>query len=163
MDNAGERIGFWWRVLAALIDGVFVVVLGFALMAVAQAGQLSQLMFDLIWLGSLLLYSTSEVLFRGTPGKLLLGLRIAAINRAPGDGWRLFLRWSTKQLPLVAMLLFSITAWPLFYLLQGISALFVAIGCLYAANDDKLAWHDQWAGTAVFPAATLKRPVLSAT
>ena len=28
-------------------------------------------------------------------------------------------------------------------------SLIVVIGCFFAANDDRLAWHDQWAHTAV--------------
>jgi hypothetical protein len=42
-----------------------------------------------------------------------------------------------------------VTAFPILYFLAGLASLFVLIGCLFASNDDKLTWHDQWAKTAV--------------
>jgi uncharacterized RDD family membrane protein YckC len=34
------------------------------------------------------------------------------------------------------------------------------VGFLYALNDDKRAWHDEWAGTAVYRRRKLAPPPL---
>ena len=98
-----------------------------------------------------LIYTLMEVFFRGTPGKLILRMRIMAIDGTPADKWQLILRWSTKQSPLLASILFDVTQYSPFKVLSGLSGFIIFIGCLFVANDDKLAWHDQWAMTAVYP------------
>src|SRR5205814_496662 len=106
--------------------------------------------FELCFLFVFAAYTFTEVFFAATPGKMILRLRIGSSDGTPADGWRLLLRWSTKQFALLFQMLFNLTGIPLFYLLGGFGGLVVLIGCLYASNDDKQAWHDQWAGTAVF-------------
>ena len=86
---------------------------------------------------------------------LAMLIDLMAIWPSLADRWRLILRWSAKQFWLFAMLLFILTSVPLFYVLSGFMSLIVIIECLFASNDDKLAWHDQWAGTAVYRRARL--------
>ena len=49
--------------------------------------------------------------------------------------------------PLIVLSNFCIAG---FRVLSGFYSLIVVVGCLYASNDDKRAWHDLWAGTSVF-------------
>ena len=67
--------------------------------------------------------------------------------------------WQTKQLPVIALILNSLSHVNGFRLIGGLANLIIAVGCLFAANDDRLAWHDQWSGTAVFHAKAAAPPV----
>src|SRR5262249_4359057 len=108
----------------------------------------------IVWL-AWLIYSTMEVFSAGTLGKKILGLRIARLDGSP-DGWRLFLRWQTKQLPVIALILALLTGAGAFRLLGGSANLVIAGGCLFDVNDDHRGWYDQWSGTAVFHTAALR-------
>lgn len=157
MTQSLSRAGFWIRTFAMLIDLI-------AMLAIAG---IATIVMVLIWdsvggretaekvgqtilYGGFLAYTSLEAWTAGTPGKIFLRMRILAQDGSPADRWRLILRWSAKQFWLFAMLLFILTAAPLFYVLSGFMSLIVIIGCLFASNDDKLAWHDQWAGTGVY-------------
>jgi uncharacterized RDD family membrane protein YckC len=156
-----KRVGFWLRVLALLIDSVFVLLLlmlcRFLNLQITGNAESSRLA-DGLFYAVVLIYTLTEVFFAATPGKLFLKLRIGRNDCAIADKWRLSLRWSTKQLPLILVLMFVATNWPPFMLLRGLSSAIILLGCFYAANDDKLSWHDQWAGTAVYRAADLAKP-----
>jgi uncharacterized RDD family membrane protein YckC len=143
------RAGFWIRLSAALIDGVAALVVMIAVSASLYSAGISIERSNAAAFAALLPYTMLEILTRGTPGKLLLGLRIARADGSPADFWRLCLRWSTKQGPMIFQILYLLTRFPAFYLIGGFYGLVVFVGCFYASNDDKLAWHDQWAGTAV--------------
>ena len=145
-----QRAGFWIRVLAAVIDIVAMIVISIALAVMMQAipdvdARTVQTIVYAAWLG----YTTFEIWTAATPGKLILRLRISEQDCTPAEFWRRVLRWSTKQFWLIAYLFFLLsTSWVL-YAIGGFSSLIVTIGSLYAANDDRLTWHDQWAHTAV--------------
>ena len=151
-----RRAGFWIRVLAVVIDLVPAIVLfigaaTFVTFAWGSAGgrDVEARIGEVLGDAAVLLYMSLEIWIAGTLGKRLLGLRIAAADGLPADRWRLMLRWSTKQFPLLCALLFAATRFPLLYVIGGFTNLFVVIGCLFASNDDHLTWHDQWAGTSV--------------
>ena len=96
---------------------------------------------------------------------LAMLIDLMAIWPSLAERWSLILRWSAKQFWLFAMLLFILTSVPLFYVLSGFMSLIVIIGCLFASNDDKLAWHDQWARTGVYRSLrgkTAAAPITSA-
>ncbi len=151
---AQRRVGFWVRVLAIGIDLILVlpaVLAGDGFVDVvfrpqAVPGWLSGATTGAVWLA----YSMTEVLFAGTPGKLILGLRIRAADGTEADGWRLFARWSTKQSAVVCWVLFEGTGLAGLYLLGGFLNLVLMVGFLYAGDEDKRGWHDQWCGTAVY-------------
>jgi uncharacterized RDD family membrane protein YckC len=148
-----KRVGFWLRVLASLIDSVFVLLLlMFSLAAhlLIIGNARSSRLFDGFFWTAILIYTATEVFLAGTPGKRILRIKIGRNDCTSADKWRLGLRWSTKQLPLILLLLFIATNWLFFTILRGLTAAVVFFGCFYAANDDKLSWHDQWAGTAVY-------------
>ena len=147
-----KRVGFWLRVLAVLID-VSVVLVVSALVVMIPTLSLSQSSMDIIQLSAWLAYTTAEVFAAGTLGKRLMGLRIANADGSPAGGWTLFLRWSTKQYPQVAMLLFLLTAYAPFRFLGGVGNFILFVGCLAATNDSKQAWHDQWGEDGRIPPA----------
>ena len=140
------RVGFWFRVLVTVIDGVIFLPVWFVLMLVLyDSPYAASVASPVAWLA----YSSMEVALAGTPGKLMLGLRIANPDGSTADRGTLFLRWSTKQLPAIAGLAYVLTAIPSLRLLGSFATLLVLVGCLFASTDSKQAWHDQWAKTAV--------------
>src|SRR5688500_17982107 len=101
-----KRSGFLMRVLATVID----------LMIVAIACTIASLVLDLseresqiVFSGGWLAYTTFEFWTAGTPGKLMLGRTIANLDGSAASGSTLFFRWSTKQFPFIAFLLFDLT------------------------------------------------------
>jgi uncharacterized RDD family membrane protein YckC len=84
-----------------------------------------------------------------TPGKLALGMRIGNAAGTPAGGWMLALRWSTKQFGYLLALVCLITRDPVSYILSRYMNTIVLVGCLQALDEDRRAWHDEWAGTAV--------------
>jgi len=124
-----------------------------------------------VWAGSgmavaWLLYTASEVVWVGTPGKRLLGLRISNLACGPSHASQRLLRWVLRRLPdilgtlavLVSGLIeedwlrsslrplqdglatASLTAWPV-----------LLISFLAAGGRSKLAVYDRIAGTGVVP------------
>ena len=156
------RAGFCIRAGATLVDAVVLiainVVVGSLYLAIhdplTTSARSDNVAVACIW-SAWLAYSTMEIFFGGTLGKKLFGLRIARLDGSD-DRWSLFLRWQTKQLPFIAAVAFALTQVGAIYLLGGLENGLVLIGCLFAANDDCMAWHDQWSGTAVFHAKALR-------
>lgn len=157
----GNRAGFWIRLLAALLDLLPLLLIAFGAALITafawdrlSTSQAADRLGQAVLLGGFLLYTSAEFWMAGTPGKWLLGLRIATSDGSPADFWRLFLRWSSKQFPLLCQCLFVLSGFGVFDLLGRFMVLIIAIGCLYILNEDHLAWHDQWASTAVFRIAS---------
>ena len=151
------RAGFWRRALALAIDAVFLIPMVLVLEAVAlrfvRGGGLStraERLFETAILALPLIYAVMEVVLAASPGKLLLGMRITNPDGSKACTATLLSRATVKW----AYLLLGIPATLLNQmLLQWLSSLIgfvVLIGCFNAAGDSKLAWHDQWAHTAVF-------------
>src|SRR5580765_5872812 len=148
------RAGFFRRAGAVAIDLVAVVViLAIIFIALSASGHLlagpeSDRQVYAIETVVVLLYSSAEILFAATPGKLLLGMRIGSIFGLPASGWVRFLRWSTKQGPWILAGVYVLLPHPLFKILAGFMSLIIFCGVFAATNDDHLAWHDQWSGSA---------------
>ena len=115
---------------------------------------------DTMFLAVLLAYGAIEALWPATPGKRLLGLVIANPDGSPADRWRLFFRWSSKYYSVLVSLIWLVTLHPAAYLLGGFMNGVLLVGFLYALNDDKRAWHDEWAGTAVYHRRRVAPPPL---
>ncbi|MDB5331310.1 MAG: hypothetical protein JWP03_2461 [Phycisphaerales bacterium] len=151
-----ERSGFWARAMAGATDLLAALVLLLIVsVTMTVAGEtLAPRTQKAIGGGALcvlwLLYSSTEFIFAGTPGRLLLGQRIARQNGFRPDKWMLFLRWSTKQAPVIVALIDLFLPSAAFSILQGLLQGLLAVGLLAILNDDRLSWHDQWAGTAVW-------------
>ncbi|MDB5304061.1 MAG: hypothetical protein JWM97_1610 [Phycisphaerales bacterium] len=161
-----ERAGFWVRVAAGVTDLFAALVLFIAVwipLAIlgdkpphATQQSIATGALCILWL----LYSSTEFFLAGTPGRLLLGQRIALQNGFRADKWRLFLRWSTKQAPVIVGLTGSMLPNIAFLLVQSILLWVLAIGLLAILNEDRLSWHDQWAGTAVWRTRRVAPPPL---
>jgi uncharacterized RDD family membrane protein YckC len=158
-----QRRGFWIRVLAAVIDLSILlplivaaewVAFVFSSGATRAAGDGDR---DIPMALVYVTYSLTEIFFSASPGKMILGLRIGASNGIDADRWRLFSRWSTKHSGMICFLLFSISGFGFLHFLSGCLNCIMGLGCFFAANDDKQAWHDQWCGTAVFGKVTARR------
>ena len=153
-----RRAGVWIRAAALAIDAVIAIVIATTLAAgvyflVAEAGSeaLADYLFEVIWLGLLLSYTSLEVWPGRTPGKMLLGLRTAYPDGATADRWTLLLRWSTKWFAYLATFASAITLHAtLLEALAGFMNGVILVGCLQALDEDRRAWHDQWSRTAVF-------------
>lgn len=162
-----RRVGFWLRLAAYFIDLLLMIPVMFAAFSLLLASglpnrQAEQAASD-IWFTFFLIYTMCEFVFAGTLGKRIFAIMIANADGTPADRWTRFFRWTTKQFwaifYLVYLLSFPIRLSNIAYLISGFSSLCFSIGCLYALNDEKQAWHDQWTSTAVFR----RRDVLAAT
>ena len=152
-----ERAGFWLRAAAVALDlvvgGTFILGGGFIVHVLMEVLDTSWPVADRVEEGGmtvlLLAYTSTEVWLAGTPGKLVLGMTIGTAAGADAGGWTLALRWSAKYFGYLLGLVYSITRDPVDYFLSGWMNLVVAVGCLQALDEDRRAWHDEWAGTAV--------------
>jgi uncharacterized RDD family membrane protein YckC len=162
------RAGFWIRAAALAIDvggvwlfawGVTSLVLLLPLSWEDPAPWLANLP-DTLFCAGLLTYGATEALWPATPGKRLLGLVIANPDGTPAERWRLFFRWSSKYYGVLVSLIWFLTLHPAARLLGGFMNLVLLVGFLYALNDDKRAWHDEWAGTAVYRRRRVAPPPL---
>ena len=146
-----KRIGFWWRVLATLVDLPVAIVLwiGVTFAVYTLTGGLREPQVSTAFWTTWLCYTSLEVFTAGTPGKRLLKMRISTLDGTPADRWRLLVRWFAKQTPPIFGLCWLTTGITIFYFLAGISNAVLLLSCLYASGESKLAWHDEWAGTAV--------------
>jgi uncharacterized RDD family membrane protein YckC len=86
----------------------------------------------------------------GTPGKLIVGLRIAQSDGATADAWTLLNRWLYKNGTVIFQLIAAVTPVLLADWLGSIWTLVIGIGCLYIFQDSRQAFHDRWARTAVY-------------
>lgn len=182
-----ERVGFLPRFFASIIDAlIYIGLMVFLLwiLGTTQGAELAELFkkdsknINLIVASSLILISTlpliidiaTEIFLAGSPGKLILGLRIARSDGQPATLFRLFVRCMLKKPPLGAILIAS----PFLLLgfgLRGIepnisnaliatSGIFIGISCalltavsigdLLIFSSSKMTLHDIIANTAVF-------------
>ena len=164
-----KRTGFWLRALATGIDlallGAFAVAVGLILQPDASVdGEARHDAARMAYIGGVvvaafwLLLTLLEVLFAATPGKMILRISIANANGTEPLTPTLWLRWFAKNLPAVLITTAALTGNHGFEVLAGMSNFVVATGCLMALGEMKLTWHDQWAGTAVFPTRQVLEP-----
>ena len=155
------RAGFWIRALATVIDlllgglvvGACSVAAALALEAVDFPQRRTDYVLGIVSAVVVLAYTSTDVWFAGTPGKLLLGLRIGTAGGVPADRWTLALRWSAKYFGYFVGLVHAITLDAGSMFLGSWANTVVIVGCLQALDERRRAWHDEWAGTAV-----LRRP-----
>jgi uncharacterized RDD family membrane protein YckC len=159
-----KRVGFWRRTFAALIDWICAAIVLLPTEGVrrslAASGDLSLFANQGILLGEhvfLLALFGFEVFAASSVGKFLLRLRIANNDGRAASTATLLNRWTAKWSFILVALVYDIAPNTLLMWLANIAFFFVLIGCFAVAGESKLAWHDQWAGTAVFRAKDLQR------
>src|SRR6266568_4590312 len=106
---------------------------------------------SLIMLALWLLYSSLEMIVAATPGKMLLGVRIARMDGEVAPASMLLMRWSTKQFPYILSIFQLITFSPFLGAFANLMNLILWIGCLQMLDEDRRSWLDWWARPAVIP------------
>lgn len=160
-----RRVGFLMRAAAVAIDGAAaLLILVFSGIIVGASQTSGRGGRDTVWILFLILwifYTFTEVVFAASPGKLLLGLRIARQNGRDAEMGRRFLRWSTKYYSLVPCIFDCLIPGTLVALAGAYMNGIILCGLLGAFNDDHLTWHDEWSGTAVWSRRGLPPPIPS--
>jgi uncharacterized RDD family membrane protein YckC len=150
-----EKIGFGPRFLAALIDGVALMVVmmilgtvfGVSMMPTPDAGfSLFAIIMTLIPLG----YISTEIFQAATPGKQLMKLKIKNQDGTDADQSILQKRFLIKTAGSLLQLVGAVTTLSIFNTVGGLVGLIIALGCFMVLTDDKQALHDKLAQTAVF-------------
>jgi uncharacterized RDD family membrane protein YckC len=155
-----ERVNLVTRAAAYAIDLVFVapVQAAIAVMAVgkglgaatAAGTQFWGVMLAANFFALPLLYFCFEIVLGATPGKLLMGIRIASDAGTAASYGKLLLRWTVKQSPFIVMLIARlINSELMFNFGIGLFAV-VALGTVTALWGNKRAVHDMLSGTAVY-------------
>jgi len=150
------RSGFWIRAAATAIDAVVFLVFAFTVFAARAVldarGTLTpttergmNAMLIVLWLA----YSSMEAMIGATAGKLAVGIVITLPDGAPAPAWTRVLRWSTKQIGWLLVVVHLLSDNVLAYYLGGTLNGLVGIGCLRALGEEKRTWHDIWSHTAV--------------
>jgi len=145
------------RILASIIDLVIfwiatlviAVLVEPPLRARIQTEWRADYVLRLITIALWLLYSSLEMITAATPGKLLLGLRIARADGEAASTSMLLMRWSTKQLPCILTIFQLITFSPFLGAFASLMNGILWIGCLQMLDEDRRSWLDWWARTAV--------------
>jgi uncharacterized RDD family membrane protein YckC len=149
------------RILATIIDLVIFLIASRLisilveppLRARIQTEWRADYVLSLIMFALLLLYSSLEMIVAATPGKMLLGLRIARADGESAPTSMLLMRWSTKQFPYILAIFQLITFSPFLGAFANLMNLILWIGCLQMLDEDRRSWLDWWARTAVIRVA----------
>lgn len=175
-----ERIGFGPRLLAYLIDGITIAVVGGILGSVlggvlglgaggavaasgasgpdaaaagAMAGILGAVVGATIGMGFLSLgWIVWEGLTGQALGKMLLKLRIKAADGSTAGPDKLFTRAAIKYSQLLLRLIGALAGINAISQLGSLAGLVVFIGCFFVLGQNRQALHDILAKTAVFKA-----------
>jgi uncharacterized RDD family membrane protein YckC len=155
-----ERVNLVTRAAAYAIDLVFVVPLQAALAVMAMGKGLGAAtsagvqFWGVVQAANLfalpLLYFCFEIVLGATPGKLLMGIRIATDAATPAPYGKLLGRWALKQSPFIVLLLATLLhSTPVFNAGLALAGV-VAAGTVTALGGSKRAVHDLLTGTAVY-------------
>lgn len=98
-----------------------------------------------------LLYSLMEIAYAATPGKMMLGIKIANADGTEAPTRRLTTRWFVKTgLSTSLSLLGMLTVSSLLSSLSTVISIVIGLGCFMALSATRQALHDRIAQTAVF-------------
>ena len=153
-----ERVGFGPRFLAALIDGVSLLIvlsiLGaiFGMSATVAFGgntggfSILAIILSLIPLG----YSTTEIFQAATPGKQLMKLKIKNEDGTDADENVLKKRWAIKWSGFLISMIGTITTLSIFSVLGTLVGLIVFLGTFLVLTEGFQTLADKLAKTAVY-------------
>jgi uncharacterized RDD family membrane protein YckC len=171
------RANFWWRLLAWFIDFVIIFFVTFFLMKfinpdneliqnmkiidfeMSNSERLTLVMYQLqVSLIVTVLYALMDILLAFTPGKIVLGLKIAnedgtiaPLSKLAYRKGLLLIIESVALIPLIAPETLNISQ-----ILSTVLMLVFIISCLFALGDKKQTLHDMIAKTAVFKIRNIK-------
>lgn len=96
------------------------------------------------------LYFSSEILFEGSPGKRLLGLRICEEDGRKGSKAALLMRYFAKHIAVLGAFFGAVLGIPLFGLLGSVGGGLILLGLLLVFLEGAQTAHDRIAATAVY-------------
>jgi uncharacterized RDD family membrane protein YckC len=97
-----------------------------------------------------LIYYITEVLFAASPGKMVLGIKIASAGRKEALMEKLFIRYAVKHSNNILSALSLLALSGLFDVLSTIAFLVILVGFFFTLSYKRQAFHDMAAGTAVY-------------
>jgi uncharacterized RDD family membrane protein YckC len=173
------RQGFAIRLLSMLLDTVIILALlglisalttgdPFILVKLASddeaqierateaLGDIMAIVFIVLVALTFLLFFFSEILFAASPGKLVLGLRIADENAQPATWRQLILRWLVKNSGGLVGLIGDIAGARAIMAAGNAAGLAIVFGCFFVLGSSRQSLHDKIANTAVFKKSTLR-------
>ena len=148
------RIGFWRRVLAAIVDGIIIAVLTFV-PAMVLGAVLGPVVAAIVGGVLGMAYYSTEVRRAQTLGKMIFSYRITAQDGSPATRDQLVKRWAYKQVPQALMIIAAVPMLGFVGMIGGLAALVIVLGTIMALKPERLALHDQLFGTAVYGPETL--------
>lgn len=179
------RISFLKRLGAFVIDGLFLSLISIIIllnvpevqtflseyMALAQTGDFNELMnfinenfkndtltkYALITtLINLIVIIFTETYFAASPGKILLKIKIANVDRTMSSMQTLLIRSTIKNSANVIKIIFYITSISLIDSISTLISIVIFIGCLMALRENRQALHDSIAKTTVYDVEDIK-------
>ncbi len=144
-----QRIGFGPRLAAAVIDTVIATVatwIVWAFFLMLGMPYLASVFFALTPLA----YSSFEIFKAATPGKMIMTIIIRQADGSPAPQDMLIRRWVAKYSELLLYLLGAISTVSVVSYLGFIAGLVVIVGCFFVRKEERLTFHDMFAGTAVY-------------
>jgi len=161
-----SRAGILRRLVAFVLDGIFVLLIVLLSAAAgwyyispgATTGATAERVFWLVVQLLILAYLSFEAVAAASPAKMLLGLEIGDADGKKASPARLLNRWTGKWAFLLVGFIATAIQNTLLIWLFNFMGLITFIGCVAALDESRLAWHDMWAGTAVYRARDIPRP-----
>jgi uncharacterized RDD family membrane protein YckC len=110
--------------------------------------------FYLIFVGLLttfsFMYSLIEGFFGASPGKMILGLKVANADGSHGDINLYMKRWALKNASAVLMIINLLLKSPIIEVIAMLFNLVISVGYFFALSENKQALHDLIAKSAVY-------------
>ena len=124
--------------------------------ATEALGDTMAIVFIVLIALAFLLFWFSEILFAASPGKLVLGLRIAHEKAQPATWRQLILRWLVKNSGGLTGIIGDIAGVRALMAAGNFLGLAVFFGCFFVLGASRQALHDKIANTAVFRKSALR-------
>jgi uncharacterized RDD family membrane protein YckC len=160
-DAGHVRIGFACRLLAAIVDGIILVVLTWVPKLVLTA-ILGPIVAAVVGIALGIAYFTLEIFKAQSVGKMIFKYRITRQDGSPAERDQLVKRFAFKQLPAVLAIVALVPMLGIVGYLSMLAAVAVLASALFTLKPEKLAYHDRLFGTAVFGPAKLSVTVPTA-
>ncbi len=97
-----------------------------------------------------MLYNLIEGFAGASPGKMILGLKVAKEDGTAGDANLFIMRWLLKNLNTFLSIIYMLTGIAIISTLGSLFGLVYFIGCFLALSERKQALHDIILKTAIF-------------
>jgi uncharacterized RDD family membrane protein YckC len=163
------RVGFGRRLGAALLDMVFLSILmlvgifsmdidfnqfvGMDFMEMMEnQDMLNEMVIGITTVSVIisLLYYAFEIFMAASFGKLILGIKIADSDMKSGSFQQLFIRYIIKHISSVFSAIYVLTTLSIFNTIGSFLSFIILIGFFFVLGENKQAFHDMIAGTAVY-------------